>query len=127
MRSHLIKKTIASPSVNMIKAERKIVLRGSSRLEDPMPFYLEVDELIENCLLEFKTQLTIDFYLEYINTNSSKWLFHIIKNLQLKYIGKKLITINWYFEEDDEIIEEAGEVFQSLLSIPFNLIPIKTK
>ena len=49
-----------------------------------------------------------------------------MKNLQNKYQGKKIITINWYYELDDEAILEAGEVYQSLLNLPFNLIVLKT-
>jgi hypothetical protein len=57
-----------------------------------------------------------------LNSSSSKWLFHILKGIQGKFQGKKIITINWYYDEDDDSMLEAGEVFQSLLSLPFNLI-----
>ena len=48
-----------------------------------------------------------------------------MKNIQVKFADKREIVINWYYEEDDEGLQEAGEVFQSLLNIPFNLIPIE--
>jgi hypothetical protein len=32
-----------------------------------------------------------------------------------------IVEVTWFYEEDDEIIEEAGEVLQSLLSSPFHL------
>jgi hypothetical protein len=57
-----------------------------------------------------------------MNSSSSKWLFHILKGIQNKYHGKKLITINWHYDADDESMLEAGEVFQSLLNMPFNVI-----
>jgi hypothetical protein len=91
-------------------------------LEDPAPFYEKLVVVLDDNIYEFKTHASIDFYLNYLNSSSSKWLFHILKGIQVKYQGKKIITINWYFDEDDDSMLEAGEVFQSLLSLPFNLI-----
>ena len=120
-----IKETLHTPSVNVFNDDNLIVVSGTSRLEDPSIFYQELAEIYEECVQAFKEKITLDFNLNYINTSSSKWLFHILKNLQVKYSDKKDIIINWYYEEDDEVILEAGEVFGSLLQIPFNLIPIE--
>ncbi len=119
-----IKETVYTPSVNVYDSDRLIVVTGTSRLEDPTNFYKELDNLFNQCACKFKKDMTLDFSLIYINTSSSKWLFHILKNMQMKYSDKKAITVNWYYESDDEVIQEAGEVFQSLLHIPFNLIPV---
>ncbi len=78
--------------------------------------------LLDDNLNDFKTHASVDFILQYLNSSSSKWLFHILKGLQAKFQGKKIITINWYYDSDDESILEAGEVFQSLLNLPFNLV-----
>lgn len=117
----LIKETLFTPSVKILNDEHKIVISGQSRLEDPSPFYEELSLLLDKSINEFKTHISIDFSLNYLNSSSSKWLFHILKGIQSRFQGKKLITINWFFDEDDESILEAGEVFQSLLSLPFNL------
>ena len=120
-----IKETLHTPSVHVFNDDNLIVVSGTSRLEDPSIFYQELAELFEESILTFKNKITLDFNLNYINTSSSKWIFHIMKNLQVKFADKKEVVINWYYEEDDEGIQEAGEVFQSLLSIPFNIIPIE--
>jgi hypothetical protein len=117
-----IKETIFTPSVKILSDEHRIVISGQSRLEDPTSFYEELTVVLDENINEFKTTLSIDFFLNYINSSSSKWLFHLLKGIQNKYSGKKLITINWYFESDDDSMLEAGEVFQSLLNIPFNII-----
>jgi hypothetical protein len=117
----LIKETLFTPSVKILNDEHKIIISGQSRLEDPSPFYEELTLLLDKKINEFKTHISIDFSLNYLNSSSSKWLFHILKGIQSRFQGKKLITINWFFDEDDESILEAGEVFQSLLSLPFNI------
>jgi hypothetical protein len=117
-----IKETVFTPSVKIHPEDHTILISGQSRLEDPAPFYEELIPVLEAGIDEFKTHLSIDFKLSYLNSSSSKWLFHILKGIQNKFHGKKLITINWYFDEDDESMIEAGEVFQSLLHLPFNLL-----
>jgi hypothetical protein len=117
-----IKETIFTPSVKIHPDEHKIEVSGQSRLEDPSSFYEKLLIILEDNINEIKSHLSIDFMLSYMNSSSSKWLFHILKGIQNKNNGKKLITINWYFEYDYESILEAGEAFQSLLNIPFNII-----
>ena len=120
-----IRETLHTPRVRVFTDEKRITVAGHSRLEDPSIFYEEFMNLIEDCINDFKTIVTFDFKLNYLNTSSSKWLFHVLKNLQNRYQGKKIITINWYYELDDDAMLEAGEVYQSLLNLPFNLIAVK--
>jgi hypothetical protein len=117
-----IKETLFTPSVKILNDEHRIVISGSSRLEDPTPFYEELMEVFNEHLNEFKTHISIDFFLSYMNSSSSKWLFHILKGLQNHFLGKKIIIVNWYYNADDETMLEAGEVFQSLLSLTFNIV-----
>jgi hypothetical protein len=117
-----IKETTHTPAVKILPDEHRIVISGQSRLEDPTVFYEELTLLLDKNLNDFKTHASVDFILHYLNSSSSKWLFHILKGLQAKFQGKKIITVNWYYDSDDESILEAGEVFQSLLSLPFNLV-----
>jgi hypothetical protein len=117
-----IKETLNTPSVRIFYDEHRVVISGQSRLEDPSAFYEELTLVLDQSLSEFKTHASIDFFLNYLNSSSSKWLFHILKGIQAKFQGKKIVTINWYFDGDDDSMLEAGEVFQSLLSLPFNLV-----
>jgi hypothetical protein len=117
-----IKETVFTPSVKIHQEEHQIVISGQSRLEDPVAFYEELTVVLDSTIEEFKSHLSINFFLSYINSSSSKWLFHILKGIQNKYHGKKMITVNWYYDPDDESMLEAGEVFQSLLHMPFNVL-----
>ena len=117
-----IKETTVTPYVKVYPRQKLVLVRGQSRHEDPSNFYDQFTKLTEDCISDFKNELTIDFKITYLNTSSSKWLFHMLKSLQARYAEEIKLNINWYYEEDDELIQEAGEVFQSLLRIPFNLI-----
>lgn len=117
-----LKETLFTPSVKIIPEEHRIIISGQSKLEDPSPFYEKLVVILDDTINEFKTHTSVDFILNYLNSSSSKWLFHILKGIQMRFQGKKIITINWYYDEDDDSMLEAGEVFQSLLSLPFNLL-----
>jgi hypothetical protein len=116
------KVNINDTPVVLVRARlKKVVISGKSRMTDPVNFYNELFKTLENYFISFKKTLIIEFKFEYINTGSSKWLYHILCQLQNLKLNGGMIEIYWYYEEDDEIIFEAGEVLQSILNIPFNL------
>lgn len=117
-----IQETRSTPSVTVLTAEHRIIVSGPSRLEDPTVFYEEFSKILNESIISFKTFAYLDFYISYINSSSSKWLLHVLKDLQLKYEGKKLVTINWFYDTDDESMLEAGEVYKELVNLPFNII-----
>ncbi len=46
-----------------------------------------------------------------------------IKNRLFKKGAK--VEVNWYYEEDDEDMFEAGEDYQSIINIPFKMIEME--
>ncbi len=55
------------------------------------------------------------FKLEYFNTASSKLILDVLSNLE----DIEGMTIVWYYHEDDEDMQEAGEEFSELVELPF--------
>jgi len=110
-----------TPIVLVKERLKKVEISGRSRMTDPCDFYEELQNTLDACYHTFKNTLILEFRFEYINTGSSKLLYHVLTHLQSLSANGGIIDVTWYYEEDDEIIEEAGEVLQSLLSIPFHL------
>ena len=70
-----------------------------------------------------KTEIKIS--LEYFNTSSSKCLLDILRKLEaLKKSAKSTVTVSWYYEADDEDMMEAGQDYDSLVDLNFNIIKI---
>ena len=46
----------------------------------------------------------------------------MLKILEGAYKLGKRININWFCDEDDEVMLEAGEDYHSLLKMPFQII-----
>ena len=112
------------PTVTVKDRLKKVEIKGHSRMTDPGEFYEQLRDKLEKLFYSFNKTLVIDIQFEYINTGSSKWLYHVLSHLQDLYMKGGLIEINWYFESDDEVIQEAGEVLQSLIALPINLVTI---
>jgi hypothetical protein len=112
---------IDTPLVTIKERLKKIVISGKSRMTDPGLFYDDLLQLFENNFYNFKRTLIIEFKFEYINTGSSKWLYHILSSVQNILTNGGMIEIYWYYEEDDEVIFEAGEVLKSVLKVPFHM------
>jgi hypothetical protein len=110
-----------SPKILLKERLKKIEISGRSRMTDPAQFYEDLRQKLESHFYEFRKTLIIDFKFDYLNSGSSKWLYYILRSLQNLTKNEGLIEINWYYEEDDEVILEAGEVLESLLKIPFHI------
>jgi hypothetical protein len=100
---------------------KKVEISGRSRMTDPGMFYEDLQKTLEFYFYKFRKTLIIDFKFDYLSSGSSKWLFHILRSMQNLAEKEGLLEINWYYEGDDDLILEAGEVLKSLLKIPFHI------
>jgi hypothetical protein len=112
------------PRVELKKSFKKIRVSGVSRMADPGGFYIKLAEKLENVFFEFSSDLYIDFYFEYLNTGSSKWLYYVLHQLESLLKDGGNIEIIWRYDSDDESIQEVGEVLKSQLKVPFILTPL---
>jgi hypothetical protein len=102
--------THTTPSVRCVE-DGKLLIKGRSIPSDVMKFYKPLIEWAGS--LQVK-KLTIDINLEYVNSASSKKLLYLLKILEANENIKKL-TVNWYYERDDEDALENGKVLEKLL------------
>ncbi len=58
----------------------------------------------------------------YFNTSSSKAILDILDLIEKYHKSGGNITVNWYYESDDEDIQESGEEFSEGLTVKYNLI-----
>ena len=121
MCSLIIPGTTDSPLVKLDNENGRIEIEGKSTLSDPVSFYSDLLEQINN-VHQNKLQ-TLNIRLTYINTGSTKWILFLIRQLEKMAEPFNAMVVNWYYEEDDESMEMTGQDYQSLLKVPFNLIP----
>lgn len=125
MEKFFIEPTRVTPLVNFDPDEGLLEIKGRSSPENSILFYQKIIDGLDAYAKSGREQFTASFSFEYFNTSSSKCLFDVFKRLsRIDEAGIKLI-INWYYEEDDEDMMEAGEDYADLLELEFNFLEIE--
>ena len=119
MNRFYIEGTRKTPTVALDPAG-KIRIEGRSIPEDARSFFTEVIDWVEEYILSPADLTIVEFSFEYLNSGTSKYVLEILTSFkELIQNGQKL-TINWYFEEGDDDIQERGEYFASILDVKIN-------
>ncbi len=116
--------TPKTPTVNF-NSNGKIEIKGRSIPENSIEFYDPLVKWLEDYLSNPAELTEVNIQLEYFNTSSSKCILDVFKKLEAIYKSGNEVIINWYYEEDDEDMLEAGEDYQSIIKVPFKMIEIE--
>ena len=116
-----------TPTIEMNAENGVIEIKGRSIPENSIDFYRPVVEWLDTYAESPANITEVNIQLEYFNTSSSKCILDVFKKLEnvFKKNNEEGVTINWYYEEDDEDMLEAGEDYQSILKIPFKMIEME--
>ena len=124
MEALSIEGTAKTPSVKFNGQEGVIEIKGRSIPENSIEFYKPLVEWLEQYSGTPLDLTQVNVQLEYFNTSSSKCILDVFKKLETIHKGKSEVIINWYYEEDDEDMLEAGEDYESIIRVPFKMIEI---
>ncbi|HEY4788529.1 MAG TPA: DUF1987 domain-containing protein, partial [Bacteroidales bacterium] len=98
-------------------------IEGRSILENIIDHFQPAVDWINNLSTCPPPTITLNIKLEYFNTRSSKMILNILKSLEGMHLSKKSkVTVNWYYGDDDLDMLEAGNDYQSIIKLPFNMI-----
>ncbi|MCS6885934.1 MAG: DUF1987 domain-containing protein [Acidobacteriota bacterium] len=122
MENLFIEKTRATPAVRFDAASGVLEISGESYPENSMKFYQPVFSWLQQYLSETDHPITFNFKLDYFNTSSSKCILNILEMLEQAHAQGRQISLNWYYQEDDEDMLESGQEFAEDLSLHFNFI-----
>ncbi len=117
-----IEGTAKTPTVKFNSAEGVIEIKGRSIPENSVEFYKPLVDWLEAYKAGPLPKTKVNIQLEYFNTSSSKCILDVFKKLEAIHKGKNEVEINWYYEEDDEDMLEAGEDYESIIRVPFKMI-----
>lgn len=124
MKGYFIRSSRVTPSIYFNPAKGIFDMRGKSSPENPLAFYNYVLESLDGYAENGVSTMTANLAFEYFNTSSSKCLYIFMKKLsKIDEMGKKVV-INWYYENGDEDMKEAGEDLCSFFDMDFNFMEI---
>jgi hypothetical protein len=104
-----------TPKILLDKGNGIFEISGRSLPEDSAEYYQPIIDWLKTYGEDPLEETIFVFKLEYFNTASSKLILDILTALE-EITG---VVIHWYFYEDDEDMEEAGEEFSELVDIDF--------
>ena len=115
------------PYLRFEEDEGLLEIRGKSICIDIIDFYKPLLEKMEEYVKEPR-DIKLIIALEYFNTKSSKSLLNLFKILSTVVDNGFKFEVDWYYDENDEDILEAGEDYESILKkATFNFVEIKNE
>ncbi len=101
-----------------------ITIKGVFIEEDPQENFRKLDAQIDDFLSHSPQNITLDFKIEYFNTNMSMVIRDLLRHLSENLNGKNL-KVNWYYETEDEDLEDAGNEFKLIFNeLNFEIIEV---
>lgn len=111
-----------TPTV-ILDADNEIFeISGRSLPEDVTAFYEPLVNWLEEYSSSPNAKTVFTFKLVYFNTASSKLLLDILMKLEQMHEDGKDVLIRWYYPEDDEDMQEAGEEYAEIVDVPFEQV-----
>jgi len=116
-------KTAKTPFMNFDSSTGTFEVNGKSVPENSIIFYKPLFIWLDNYALNPAPKTVLNVQFDYFNTSSSKCIVDLFKRMeQISKSGKGEAIINWqYYNQDDDMLE-AGEDYQSIIKVPFNLV-----
>jgi hypothetical protein len=136
MQTLYISPTNTTPEVHFSPQENIFIIRGVSSPEDVRAMYYPVIEWVKmyvNNILEVENKLyTLDSPLRfrtdliYFNSSSAKFLYDIFLELKRLIPSGIPFIIEWFYEEEDIDLKEAGYDIALLAGMEFSYISKKS-
>lgn len=125
MEKVVIEGTPKTPTINFDMVTGVLEIKGRSIPENSIEFYKPLVEHLERYAQKPQSNTNVNIQLEYFNTSSSKCILDVFKKLEAIHKNGAQIIINWYYEQDDEDMLEAGEDYQAIINVPFKMIEVQ--
>lgn len=111
-----------TPTV-ILDAENDIFeISGRSLPEDVTAFYDPILNWLDEYAANPNPKTIFTFKLVYFNTVSSKLLLDILMKFEEMWENGLDVLIKWYYPEDDEDMQEAGEEYADIVDVPFEQV-----
>lgn len=124
MESYYLEASPKTPKLDFKYDSGSFQISGRSIPENSIEFYKPLIEWLEGYVQNAQAETKLEVKLEYFNTSSSKCLVEIFRKLEQipQLNGDKKVMIDWYYDEEDEDMQESGEDFKEIIKIPIKMI-----
>lgn len=121
MENFYLESTPKTPRLSFNNDNGIFEVSGRSIPENSIEFYKPLLDWLDNYVKVAKSETKLIVKLEYFNTSSSKCLVEIFRKLEKLQKDNKVV-IQWYYDEEDEDMQESGEDFKEIIKIPIEMV-----
>ena len=122
MEELIIEGTEDSPQITLDLNANILEISGRSLPEDVNTFYEPILSWIEEYSKNPLPSTTFNFKLTYFNTASSKVILDILTEFEEMIEEGHKVLVRWYFPDEDEDMQEAGEEYADMVDVPFEMV-----
>ncbi|MBN1117508.1 MAG: DUF1987 domain-containing protein [Bacteroidales bacterium] len=120
-----IDQTINTPKVIFDPDELFLRISGPSRPESADKFFAPLIKWLN----DFKIQrpstsvpLNVEIKIAYLNSASRIYLTSLFKIINEIHIDGMRVLIDWFVDEDDDVMRETGQELSENTGLPFNIV-----
>lgn len=117
-----IKQTTDSPSLIIDGEVGLIQIKGRALAHKPEIAYKLLENKVTDYCHDPHSKSTVNIKLINLSTSSSKWLYHLLKEIEKTSCQKSRFVINWFYDQEDDVMQEIGEDFKQIINLPFHLL-----
>jgi hypothetical protein len=114
--------TETTPVVLFDPESQKYEITGRSFPEDPVEFFQPIFDWIDNNVPEIDHEIHMKMHIEYFNSSSNRMILLILKKLEEHMQEGKKIAVQWFY--DDEEVLGDGQMYSTLVKVPFELVEV---
>ncbi len=129
MEKYILEPTKKTPEVIIDTDKSYIEMSGNSLPENVRDFYYPLIEKVKLSVEEWKKvnpeKVIFSIKLNYFNSASAKFLYDLISTVTQLKVNNIPVSIDWYYEDGDNDLKEAGEELSEMMEYGFNYIMVK--
>ncbi len=118
----IIKGSKTMPAITFSKGKLDIV--GRSIPTESRGFYDSLFNVLYTYSNNPENVTEINFQLEYLNSDSNRSILNILLIAEKLYNKGKNVVIRWFYKNNDSFMLDQGNIFKSLIEVPFCFEPI---
>lgn len=117
--------TAKTPKLHFDGENGLFEISGRSIPENSIEFYRPVLNWLDEYIRFPVEHITLTVKLEYFNTSSSKCLVDIFRRLEKLHQQGTYIHVKWFYESEDEDMQDSGLDFKEIIRLPLEMIVLK--
>lgn len=118
MTKLIIEPQSQSPGVYYDKENELFEISGRSFAKKSRYIYEQVMEWLDEYMENPNKETSAVFKFEFYDSSSAKMILEVLKKYEQLYKMNNKVEVTWFYPDDDDEIEEAGEIYANLVNVP---------